>query len=165
MLAMPAWMVLSYYTRHAHLVIIFPLALSLSVVAGYDQSIDDFLSLSRIIVFFPFYLLGFRLNADNLSSVLKRAKLIVIPSILILLLFAFCCYRYTDYLYQFRAAFVARFPYSEIPIDGYGATERFLYYALSFLLTACTISIPVIPSPSVMFAPVRQHDNKLKPSP
>ena len=50
------------------------LAISLSLLAGYLPNVDNFLSLSRTIVFFPFFLAGYYLTPQYFDKVKSRRK-------------------------------------------------------------------------------------------
>ena len=55
----------------------------LACAAGYDRNIGDFLCLSRIIVYFPFFYAGFITDREKLENLLK-SKRIKVLSLLIL---------------------------------------------------------------------------------
>lgn len=44
----------------------------LSVSAGFDQTIDYYLSVSRFIVFLPYFVLGVILSKDNIQGILEK---------------------------------------------------------------------------------------------
>ncbi|QCJ43042.1 acyltransferase [Bacillus sp. S3] len=49
----------------------FALALVLGIVIGYVDNVGSFLSLSRTFVFFPYFLLGYLLNGNQLKQVVR----------------------------------------------------------------------------------------------
>ena len=53
------------------------LAVILSLVIGYDSHVDGFMSLSRTIFFFPFFLLGYYLKEDHFMRLKNKTALIV----------------------------------------------------------------------------------------
>jgi fucose 4-O-acetylase-like acetyltransferase len=58
MFALAAFQFLMYIFRNTNKVFLLAAFVTLACFVGYDTSIGDYLYLSRIIVFFPFYLLG-----------------------------------------------------------------------------------------------------------
>lgn len=141
MLAMPLWMAIARYSRNAHPALVLALSVGLSLCAGYDPDVNHYLSLSRVIVWAPFYLAGYWISPKRLLVFCKEGKgrLLVVPALLVLLVFAGICVLRTDEVYVYREAFVGRFPYSYVQIEGYGASERLGYYLFSGLLVASVV--------------------------
>ena len=60
----------------------------LGLVVGYIGSIKDIFSLSRVFVFFPFFIIGFCLSADRLQRFLdKKLRLYAVTVMIIILIF------------------------------------------------------------------------------
>lgn len=57
----------------------------LACFVGYDQTIGDFLYLSRIIIFLPFFLLGLVVRNEDIVK-LKKNKILLIAVMIILLI-------------------------------------------------------------------------------
>ena len=55
-------MILVYLLRNRSLLCILPLSILIACLSGYNNSIQDFLYLSRTIVFFPFYSIKYHFN-------------------------------------------------------------------------------------------------------
>lgn len=141
MLAMPQWMAIAHYSRNAHPVLVLALSVGLSLCAGYDPDINHYFSFSRVVVWAPFYLAGYRTSPRRLLGFCKEGKgrFLAVPALLFLLAFAAVCVLRTDDVYAHREAFVGRFPYSDVRIEGYGASDRLGYYLLSSLLVASVV--------------------------
>lgn len=107
---------------------------------GYDKNINDFLVLSRIIVFFPFYYLGILVRGnDSLKSLLysysvkKRVFSIFILGVLLIL-----CLMFIDSLFVIKPYFSGRYPYSFIfeknYLNIYSGLIRLISYCITLLM-------------------------------
>ncbi|SOC03259.1 fucose 4-O-acetylase-like acetyltransferase [Ureibacillus xyleni] len=54
-----------------------PIALIISILIGYDESVSEILSLSRTFFFFPFFLVGYYLKTEQLLKLKTRTHVIV----------------------------------------------------------------------------------------
>lgn len=95
LMSLLAWYIITpYFVRFK-----YPLIMSiiLALLISYDKSVGTYLSLSRSIVFYPFYLFGFFINKEQLLSVRKNKIVMIlfllISIIVIILLFT----RYSDF--------------------------------------------------------------------
>ena len=142
MLAMPQWMAIAHYSRNAHPVLVLALSVGLSLCAGYDPDINHYFSFSRVVVWAPFYLGRVSDLAQEAPGVLQGGEGSVSRGPRAALPPGVCgqsaCLR-TDDVYAHREAFVGRFPYSDVRIEGYGASDRLGYYLLSSLLVASVV--------------------------
>ena len=114
---------------------LFVFSLLLGIFVGYDNSVGDFLYLSKAIVFFPFYLLGYyfsnrRVELANFSSL----KILKIFAILIILGFGIYCFYNIDYIYKFRMLFNGRNAYSLIDSFVCSYKHRLFTYSISFVV-------------------------------
>lgn len=90
-------------------------AFALAVFIGYINEADDFLSLSRTIAFFPFFLAGFYLERSHFEKLFSPLKRIVGIGTLIgifFLMYAFEYYLAPDF--DFRRWLYFDFPYEEL---------------------------------------------------
>ncbi|PTE69843.1 acyltransferase [Staphylococcus devriesei] len=87
------WFLLTLFSFHVILVIIrrykpyyvLPIAIIISVLAGFSENIDGYLSISRTIVFFPIFYLGY-LTTRSHTRILRNKKMSII-SVLIFVAF------------------------------------------------------------------------------
>ncbi|MCC8150114.1 MAG: acyltransferase, partial [Lachnospiraceae bacterium] len=115
----------------------------LSLFAGYDQSVGDYLYLSRFIVFYPFYLLGNILKSHQIVSFKRKHTLLWIPAACIVAVWGFLCLKYLDRLYIFRKLFTGRNPFYEgLPFTG--AISRMITYGIS--LSLCVAIVLLVPN-------------------
>ena len=71
MLAMAGFIVLAYVVKEIDPKVVLPVSIIVGCFVGYDSSVNDFLILSRIFVFFPFYYAGILVSKnESLKSLL-----------------------------------------------------------------------------------------------
>lgn len=140
MLAMAAWVPLAHATRNVKLIPLLSVWIVLALSVGYDSHVGALLSLSRIIVFFPFYLLGYRIKPNTL---IKRcsSRTMVYTAIVILVVILIFFTLFEKILWNYERLLNANLPYSEMPVEGCGAFERAVWYGLVILALIAFISI------------------------
>lgn len=104
----------------------------LALFAGYDQTIGDYLYLSRTIVFAPFYLLGTILDKKSIINLKEKYKSLFILAIVIIVIWGIMCFAYIDKLYVYRYLFTGRNPFYP-EIIKFAPLSRLLCYFISFL--------------------------------
>lgn len=72
MWAMAIWLVITWIFREYDTKIILLLSLVVGCMAGLDKNLGDKLVLMRIIVFLPFFLIGYMLTPDGLLKLLSK---------------------------------------------------------------------------------------------
>lgn len=141
MLALAVFALLSYVFRGIDSKYIFVFSLMIGCFAGYDSSIGDFLVLSRIFVFYPFYVMGTMLQG-KIKNGLEVGWSWKIPGVFVLLVWAWLCRSQLDFMYTYRGLFTGRNPFWE-EIYSVGCLHRLLCYGISFLTgTALMVLIP-----------------------
>lgn len=111
----------------------------LSCVAGYIQDIGSFLSLSKMIHFFPYFLLGMMVDRSSLEKMAANKK--IKPwGTAVLLLWLFLCFVIMEKVYLFRPFFVAKESYPEYS-NGLGFVWKLSAYAISCLVGFALIMI------------------------
>ncbi len=121
----------------------FVLAVMVGIAAGYFKFIGDFLSLSRTLVFFPFFLMGYFLHTLNVQ--IPTAKKIRILSILFLAAVFAACLLFHDYNVQWL---YGDNPYSYLGVEGWrGGATRLSLYGISFALVFAFLTlVPTSPT-------------------
>lgn len=139
MFALAAFTVLSYVLRDINKKYVLFLAVFIACLAGYDKSIGDFLCLSRIIVFFPFYHLGTMIDKEKLLSLnhSSRHKLL---GICIFTAGALICIFLLNQVYTLRPLFTGRNPF-RTEWYPFGGILRLFYYAASLSIGYALICI------------------------
>lgn len=127
-----------YSIRNLNKKHILIIAFVLGIMVGYDKSIGDYLVLSRAIVYFPFFLLGWMCSEARIGEKYEKkiesigAK---IGATLIVLAAIGVCIKYIDQIYFLRPIFTGRNSYAVLE-DAYlyGAVCRVITYICSLLL-------------------------------
>lgn len=133
--------VLCYAFRKVDTRLILFISIALSLLIGYDNSIGDFLCLSRAIVFFPFYYIGFCLNPKQVVVFCSK-KLIRIVSIFIVLIWLMITILCIEDIYSLRGLFTGRNSYDDISKEC-SMLDRVITTMISCLLSIAFISISV----------------------
>ena len=143
------YQILMYLLRDVNKRYLFVATVILACFVGYDESIGDFLYLSRIIVFFPFYLLGNIITQEKVNQTIKRFYRILLPcAVLIIVSWFYLSFFKLDTVYIFRHLFTGRNPFSDDVIK-YGPLARLLCYFITFITGASVIVL--IPQKRIPF--------------
>lgn len=132
--AMAAWTLFAWLVRRFDSRLVLSISFLLALIVGYDEAINSWLMLSRIIVFFPFYYSGLLFDRLDFERILgKRAvkitAMIFVVLFIIVFVYAFDYIKFTIPLYS------GQNPYSAFPAhERYGAICRFIWYCLAFCL-------------------------------
>ena len=141
MFAMAAFTLLAYLLRKINAKYLLLPAVLIACAAGYWTKIGDGLVLSRILVFFPFYLAGEAIPREKLEA-LRRVKVLRWGLFLIVAAWGTACLLLLDDLYFLRPLFTGRNAYSARFLP-YGALWRLLCYAISSIcILALVLLIP-----------------------
>lgn len=116
-------------------------AILLVCLVGYDSAVGDYLYLSRMLVFFPFYLMGFilREKKDDIIRFKNRFRipLSILSAILLLGYLAVCLWK-PETVGIIRHLLTGRNPYSE-QILPYGFLMRLRCYGIAFVMMASIV--------------------------
>ena len=138
--ATAAYYVISYILRDVNKKWLLAMSFVTALLVGYDPDINDVFVMSRIIVFYPFFIVGWMLDVDKLAELMKKVwiKLIGIAGVAGLSLM--CIFR-CEMLYELRPMFTGRNGYDELEnIVSPEAVFRILAYILSFLMCFCVMA-------------------------
>lgn len=107
--------------------------------AGYDSNINDFLSLSRIIVFYPFFYFGYCADIKKLENICSNKKLKAAAAAVIVVFIAVVLI-WGKSIYWLRPLLAGRASYHALKyLPKWGFLLRLGYYVVS-----CTVSFAVI---------------------
>ena len=141
MFALAAFYTLAFFLRNINPRIILVASLALGLIVGYDSSIGDFLYLSRIVVFFPFFWLGTMLQPSQIEAITNRKSIKIIGA-LVLIGFALICIFQTSEIYNYRGLFTGRNSFKSISaIQDCSALNRLLAYSMSAVMCASVLAI------------------------
>jgi len=139
MFALAAYTVLVWLFRGLPKTYVLAFSLALGLVVGYDPSIGDFLYLSRIVVFFPFFWLGYCLSPQDVLNAVSR-RWAKAAAIVALAAFAAACLLFVDEFYGIRYLFTGRNPFSAISPET-GWAHRLLAYGISAAMSAAVLAV------------------------
>ena len=147
--ALVLFMLTAYYTRKLHPALVLGASLALGCVAGYFDFIADTLTLSRFIVYLPFYFAGYYLTPDTVLKISKNLAVRIVSGLSMLVYFAMC-FRNLDFVYQLRRLFTGKNPFSTLPFENCGAQHRLLCYIIAALMCMAVVCfIPNIKIPLI----------------
>lgn len=129
----------------------------LACFAGYDRNIGDFLALSRIIVFYPFFYMGYIADREKLEKFCENKK-IRIAAAAVIIAFIAIVFIFTDKLYWMRALVTARSSFAVWPDAGrFGGLIRLGYYAVTLLLGFSVVALTPSKTPFGIAAKLGQR--------
>lgn len=127
-LALFAFNLITVAVRKLPKLAVLSVCMILACVAGFFPQIRDFLALSRIIVFYPFFYFGYCMNRNDIEMFCCK-KINKTVSALILTVIAVLVFVYCDEIYSLRYLLTARNPYSALGrFESAGVWLRLLFY-------------------------------------
>jgi fucose 4-O-acetylase-like acetyltransferase len=152
MFVLAIYTVLCYILRNQNKKYILISGIILACFVGYDQNINDYLYLSRSIIFFPFYYVGTMISGDKILAFRKKHFKTLFPiSIFAILIWAGICLTKVQNIYKLRYLFTGRNPFWNEVIT-YGPLLRLLCYAITAIM--CIAIIFIVPSIKLPFITV-----------
>ena len=127
---------------------VFAMSILIACLAGYDDKVGDVLVLSRIIVYYPFFFVGYLLDRETLGKILNRRTVRIISDVFLLLLVLFIILN-GDKVYWLRPLITGRNPYSKLSrMSEWGGILRLGYYLFVAVIVFALFSvIPGIKNP------------------
>ena len=117
------------YKANVNLVTALAVSVLLACFAGFDKNVGDYLCLSRIVVFFPFYLAGTIVDSEKLVGLLSK-KWLRLCGLLVLAAFIVICLLWIGRIYPLRKFITGRNPFAD-SLRAYGPLIRLGCYGLS----------------------------------
>lgn len=142
LLCMALWYIIIPYCAKLKAVPMLIISIAIGLLVGLDINAGAFLSLSRCIVFFPFFLAGFHFDGLCLHTIKSQYKTI---ALLILLIALISTFLFPEFYNKHISILYADSAYSSAII---GVIERAIWYLLSNILVgALLFVIPHRPLP------------------
>ena len=136
---------------------VLTVSIFLACFAGYNAQIGDFLALSRVFVFYPFYYLGYIMNRETIEAY-ARKPLLKIISLVIVGAALFVVIRFGEEIYWLRPLFTGRNSFYELKyFTSYGWLCRLLYYPLSMLVSAAIVILTPERTPFGLLSKIGQQ--------
>jgi fucose 4-O-acetylase-like acetyltransferase len=140
MLAIATWLSFTYLLKEIKPVVLITTTIIISLLAGYDPKVGDYLSVSRIIVYYPYFLLGYYLDATKISEYLKNEKISIAGwSILILVIIVISTQ--IEHIYHIRPLLTGRNPYMRLKNIDLGLVYRMLLYVVIPIVSFAILAI------------------------
>lgn len=140
MFAMAAFLVIAYLIKDLPVWFVLPISIMVACLIGYDEKIGSFLYLSRIIVFFPFYYIGYHLDLRKLQEMLDKLWIKCLSAIFLTDMILYTLAKIEDN-YSYIRLFTGRNAYALINVENCGATHRLLFYMIAVLMGIAIISL------------------------
>ena len=140
--AMGSWYLISILIRNINKKYIFIFSIILALIVGFEKNIGDTWGLSRIIVFYPFFLLGLYITRDSLMKTVKNRKIRILSILyLIVLILIFICF--TDKMNLLKPIFLGKISYNALnnSIEPYGVMIRACWYVVSAMTGIAIMSL------------------------
>ena len=137
MFVLSIYTLITYLLRNQNKEYICLFSIMLACFVGYDKEVGDFLCLSRILVFYPIYLLGTIVSDEKIKDV-KKNKWVGWISLVILIAWLFICFYDREKVIILKHLFTGRNCFAP-SIYSYGAFMRLLCYIITFFVGASII--------------------------
>lgn len=138
--ALAGFMVITYTLRNIKPLYVIIFSIVLSLISGYDLHIGDDLYLSRIIVFYPFFYIGYCFEPLKIINYFEHMWIKVV-SFIGLLTSLIVCYVNYDIIINYRHLFTGNNSYHECIkyIANCGANDRILMYLIFIFMGVLVI--------------------------
>lgn len=140
MYAMAAFTFLTWLLREINLKTVFVCALIAGCFSGFDKNIGDWFVLSRIIVYYPFYLLGIISQRSGFWKKEKFRPSWKLAGILVIALWVLACFN-IDRLYNLRPYFTGRNPFQTMDMKGL-CCRIFCYLITAAVSVGLILAVP-----------------------
>lgn len=139
MLVLPIHMGITMLVKRLSPKYVLLFSVFLACLAGYEAQIGDFLAMSRVIVYYPFYYLGYILNREAVEKLCRKPSLKII-SLVIIVLTAVIVIFYCEDIYWIRPLLTGRNSFYQLEHFAlWGWLCRLLYYLLATLVCAAVV--------------------------
>ncbi len=141
MLAMVWFIIITHYIKNIKPQYVLAISIIVAMLAGYDGRVGDKFAISRTIVFFPFFYLGYIIDSDKLQKITDK-KWIKLVSLVGLVVFAAAIFLLGDKIYSLRPLFTGRNSYSYLDEkEIIGGLIRLGCYVVSLVVGFAVIAI------------------------
>lgn len=122
---------------------VFILSVLLACFVGFDEAVSDWMTLSRIIVFYPFFFAGYCISREKIEEFCKDFRVKICAAVFLIVMVAGIFLK-IDSIYWLRPLITGRNPYKALEAYYiYGPVLRLFYYVIVFLI--CFAVIAIIP--------------------
>lgn len=129
MFAMAGFIMITYFLKDIDDKFVFLVAIIIGCYSGYDKTVRDTLILSRILVFYPFYIAGVLAKKRNIFLWSNKKNIILVTCGIIICLWVFICFAGLDYVWAVKGLLTGRNPFPN-SFYYYGELVRAGHYLL-----------------------------------
>ena len=123
---------MAYAALNQRSAFVLVVACLLGVLVGYDTSIGDFLVLSRILVYAPFFFLGYYTDPNTLTKQLDGRRVNKLIALAVIVGLAVYCSTHLEMAYGYRPLFTGRHAYRACKeIENCNGWNRVLSYGIA----------------------------------
>ena len=141
MFALFVFYIVTILLRKLPRVAVLTVSLLAGCAVGYFSFIGDFLVTSRIIVYYPFFFLGYCVEREQIENICRK-KSMKIASLLVLTVFFAAVLMCSDELYWLRPLLTGRNPFSALgQYENLGFIIRLAYYLFVLVIGGSVVSV------------------------
>lgn len=145
LIALAAFAVIVHAVRNVSPWLVMSFAVLLNFFCGYDNSVGDNFTLSRIIVFFPFFYVGFLVDPQKLADVFTKLYMRILGVVLIAV-WAYFSFARLELTYPLRGIFTGRNSFDSVSKTtgiAIGWEHRLLVMSISFILCGAVLALGI----------------------
>lgn len=149
-LAMCVFLLTTMFLERYRIPNLMVVSIALGCLAGYCRDVGSVSSMSRILVFYPFFLAGYALEPKQILRVTEHWYSRML-SVAVLVAACWLCLQYQEVLTPYTEFLKSKTSFIDLgELAPYGGLLRLAFYGVAFLLTFCLIAvIPNVPIPVV----------------
>lgn len=135
MFAMAIWLALTYMLKSVKPALVLMISVVLALFVGCFEEVGDILAISKVIVFYPYFILGYYIDPVKFAGRIKKYKAAYAIAAGILVGFTLLCIFRIDLFSSVRICFTGRRNYLEFSGLWEGVWNRFLAYLLAAVVS------------------------------
>lgn len=141
MIAMVFWMILTYLLRNANRRFVMVGSIAAALAIGFFPEAGDFLAVSRVIVYFPFFIAGYYMNPEYLAKSIKKRRAVWVAGAVCLIVFLLICVFGIDKIYFIRPMLTGRNSYMAFDMKWEGLIVRILVFVLAVIISFAVLAV------------------------
>lgn len=149
-LASSIWLVLFYFLKNVKPLPLFIMSILVGSLIGYDKTTGDFLCWSRVLVFLPFFIVGYHTSQNKINAFIEQKRKFYLLALIIFVISAVLIYGNIEYFYKYRGYFTARNSFGNLINGQYGWLVRCITISISFYFIFLILLI--IPKKKFLFS-------------
>ncbi len=140
-LAMCVFLLMTMFLERYRIPNLMVVFIALGCLAGYCKDVGSVGSVSRILVFYPFFLAGYALEPKQILRVTEHWYSRVL-SVVVLAVTCWLCLQYREILTPYTEFLKSKSSFIDLgEMAPYGGLLRLAFYGVAFLLTFCLIAV------------------------